>query len=218
VTRAQEQRDGQAPVTGLSRLWRELPTNSGLLGLAWRSLLLVSIMLAQASCIVADPPEYRAPGQTRPVLNVYGAVPTATRALMVYPADATVGIAFTVGVRSEDAGDPLRALLWLDYQLTPANGQAGGTRQAAKTIPASTYDNPGREIQFTWHPMVTEALKGCHFLSLVVAHRESFLSDEDHLQPGAAEDDAAIVTWTVNIDPVDERTLVNCPTADTSVQ
>jgi len=169
-------------------------------------------MLFAQSCIVADPPEYQAPGQTRPVLNVYSAVPTATRALVVVTTPPKNPTKFTVQVRSEDAGEPLRAVFWLDYQIQPSLDplQPGEFRLNSQTIPASTYSNTGRTVVYSWNPMTT---KGCHFLSLVVAHRDSFqLVDEDHLDPARANDDAAIVTWTVNVNPPPDGALENCPT------
>ena len=179
--------------------------------LAWRSLMLLAMVLAESSCIVADPPEYRAPQRTRPLLNVYGAGPTVTRALVV-TSSPKVATKFSVTVQSEDAGEELRAVLFIDYQL-PGERSLG-----AKSIPASTYDKTGRNINFDWSPKASDA--GCHFLSLVVAHRDSFLiaENEDQLIPTKAEEDAAIITWTVNIDPVDaSNTLPNCPSRTTVV-
>jgi len=162
-------------------------------------------MLFSQSCIVADPPEYRTPGQTRPVLNVYSAAPTATQALVVLTADK-LPVRFTVQVRSEDAGEDLRALFFLDYQLP------GQYKLISKSVPASTYDNVSRDISYDWPP--SKDKRGCHFLSLVVAHRSSFLAnDDDKLNPAKADDDAAIVTWTVNVDPPADFALENCPTA-----
>jgi hypothetical protein len=213
VTQLQAQRDGQAPTTRLSRQIRKMPEISGVLGLAWRSLSLASIMLFAGSCIVADPPEYRAPGQTRPVLNTYGAVPTQTQALIL---DASAGkqpkTTFTVQVRSEDAGEPLRAVLFLDYQMKP-----GEQRINSLPVPASTYDNVDRFISFEWTPYVT----GCHFVTLVVAHQSSFLKgDEIQLNPLRADDDAALVTWTVNVavSSSDATTIASCPTRETAVR
>ena len=165
------------------------------------------MMLVAQGCIVADPPEYQAPGRTRPLLNVYGASPTATQALVVLT-NPPVAHKFSIQVRSEDAGEELRAIFWLDYQF-PGEDSLVGIK-----IPASTYDDPGRNIRFDWYPIPGKYSAGCHFLSLVVAHRNSFYleTQEDHLIPKEAEVDAAIVTWTVNLDPVGaENTLANCP-------
>lgn len=212
----QVQGDGRVPVTRLSRRARHLHRINVILRLAWRSLLLFSIMLVEGSCIVADPPEYQAPGQTRPVLNVYAAQPTATRALLIPTNGVNKPITkFNVGVRSEDAGEPLRAVFFLDYQMR-ANlpQQAGEKLLVSKTIPASTYDNPGRVVQYEWPSAASD---GCHFMSLIVAHRSTFLeeNDEAHLDPDKADDDAAIVTWTVNMNPPEDGALLNCPSNDT---
>ena len=156
------------------------------------------------SCIVADPPEYRNPVQTRPLLNVYLAVPSTQQILVV---DSTLGTKFTVPVRSEDNGEDLTALFFLDYQVHP-----GEFRLLSQNIPASTYDNTDREATFTWKPMGDHA--GCHYISLIVAHRGSFQNvDGDHLDPAAGERDAAIVSWIVNVGPTvgQENTLKDCP-------
>ena len=208
--RVLEQGKSWLAATRLSRSARNLCKIRAVSALAWRSLVLLAMVLAESSCIVADPPEYQAPQRTRPLLNVYAAVPTATRALVV-TTSPKVATRFTVEVQSEDAGEELRAVFFLDYQL-PGEDSLG-----AKSIPASTYDKT-RNITFDWFPKASDA--GCHFLSLVVAHRDSFLiaEDEDHLNPKAAEEDAAIVTWTVNIDPKDAgNTLPNCPSRTTMV-
>jgi len=198
--------EGRVAATRLSRRGLDLGKISGVLPLAWRSLLLLSMTLGAGSCIVADPPEYRAPGQTRPVLNVYSAVPTATRILVVYT--NKVPTQFTVQVRSEDAGDELRGVFFLDYQVHPGESPLNGF-----TLPASTYDNTGREASFAWTPVKGVVTDGCHFVSLIVAHSDSFLSnDNTHLDPRRADDDAAIVTWTVNVNPPPDMSLVNCPT------
>lgn len=174
-------------------------------------------MLFVGSCIVADPPEYRAPGQTRPVLNMYSAAPTQTQLLVV---DASQGrnptVNFSVQVRSEDAGEPLRAVFFLDYQMKSRTDppQLGEFNLATKTIPASTYDNVGRFFSFPWLPTSSPKVSGCHYLTLIVAHRSSFQEESEvHLDPRFADDDAALVTWTVNVltSPANETTLASCP-------
>jgi len=206
----QIERDGRTPATRLSRQTRDMREISGVFGLARRSLCLVVIMLSSQSCIVADPPEYRSPQQTRPVLNMYSAVPPAIYALVLSSAVANnPSTSFTVQVRSEDAGEDLRALFFLDYQL-PGQRKLGG-----KQISASTYLDTGRDIHFEWVPDKKDA--GCHFASLVVAHTDSFLKEtEDKLDPKKADDDAAIATWTVNVDPPANFALENCPSPITT--
>lgn len=204
----QVERDGRTPATRLSRQIRDMREISDVFGLARRSLCLVAIMFFSQSCIVADPPEYRSPQQTRPVLNMYSAVPPAIHALVLSSAVLNnPPTSFTVQVRSEDAGEDLRALFFLDYQLP------GQRKLAGQQISASTYLDTGRDIRFVWSPDKKDA--GCHFVSFVVAHTESFLKDtEDKLDPKKADEDAAIATWTVSVDP--PNSLENCPSPITS--
>jgi hypothetical protein len=183
-----------------------MPKISGILRLAWRSLGLLSIMSFAGSCIVADPPEYRAPGQTRPVLNMYSAVPTQTQALVI---DASLAVRpsidFSVQVRSEDAGEDLRGVFFIDYQMP------GEDALRLMRLDPSTYDNVGRYFKFPWPP---GKVRGCHFLTLVVAHTSTFqVNDQWHLDPRFADNDAALATWTVNVlnSPADETTLSSCP-------
>src|SRR6478735_10198698 len=151
------ERDGRMPATRLSRRIRDMREISGVFGLARRSLGLLSVMLFSQSCIVADPPEYRSPQQTRPVLNMYSAVPPATHTLVVSSqVQNNPPTAFTVQVRSEDAGEDLRALFFLDYQLP------GQSKLVGLPIPASTYDNVNRNIKWPWTP--SKDKPGCHFL------------------------------------------------------
>ncbi len=122
-------------------------------------------------------------------------------------------VKFNVPVQSEDAGEALRALFFLDYG-TPAQLKLVG-----KTIPASTFDNMGRTATLDWVPI--NVTTGCHFVTLVVAHSSSFQSiDDDHLEPSKADDDASLVTWTVNMNPPTdgENTLPNCPSSVGAVQ
>jgi hypothetical protein len=113
----------------------------------------------------------------------------------------------------------LRAVLFLDYQMKPGvdPNHKGESVVVPKTIPASTYDNVGRFFTHTWQPM-NDNVKGCHFLTLVVAHRSTFQEnvDELHLDPRYADDDAALVTWTVNVvtSPTDDTTLASCPSRE----
>lgn len=205
MKRLQRQGNRRGYVTRLSRGERGSRAIAGILQLAWRSLSLLSIMLFAESCIVADPPEYRAPGQTRPLLDVYGAVPPATRVLVVDKHASNV-IQFNVSVQSEDAGEDLRAVFFLDY------GTAGELRLVGQTISASTYDNTARAAKLPWRPISVS--DGCHFVTLVVAHVNSFQpNNDDHLDLTKAGDDASLVSWTVNVNPSSDapNTLANCP-------
>ena len=170
-------------------------------------------MFLLQSCIVADPPEYRDPVQTRPLLDAYKAVPITQQVLLAYTAD-TVGIPISVPVRSEDAGEDLLAHFYLDYGTLPQPGISLGEQPLrVQRIPASTYIDSSRSASYQGGWKV-KATTGCHLLTLIVAHASSFQRlDQDHLDPIRASSDAAIINWWVNVNPTLDtiHTLTNCP-------
>jgi hypothetical protein len=162
-------------------------------------------MFVSAGCIVADPPEYREPVRTRPLLEVYKASP-ATADIVLW-SSMSPPVTFTIPVRSEDAGQPLKAIAFTDYGTSSEKFFQG------QNVPASTYD-VSRDITFKWTPTVTA---GCHIFTVIVAHESSF-QDRDNTQLDAekAGDDAAIVSWWANINPPNNasNTLSNCPQSE----
>ncbi|HEX3852495.1 MAG TPA: hypothetical protein VHW01_16110, partial [Polyangiaceae bacterium] len=72
-----------APVTPLSRHAPQIRKATVFLGLARLSLLGGLSVLLASSCVVAAPPEYVDPVQTRPVLDVGQAVPGTSQVLVV---------------------------------------------------------------------------------------------------------------------------------------
>jgi len=163
-------------------------------------------MLVSQACIVADPPEYQEPVQTRPVLDTASAVPLSAPVLVVDSSNKN-GVKFTVPVRSEDAGENLLARFVLDY------GAASEDTLGFPRIPASTYTDTGRSAKLEgWIPKPT--LKDCHVITLIVAHESTFTNlNIAKLDPLKAREDAAFMNWWVNIDPALDatQTLKNCP-------
>jgi hypothetical protein len=142
-------------------------------------------------------------------LDAGQAVPGTSQVLVVHAGD---NVGFSVPVRSEDAGEDLRAVFFVDQ----GPGSAGFF-QNSQRIPASTFNDTARDVTLTWTvpvvPVLTPA--GCQVLTLTVAHTSSFQADhEDVLDTKNHADDAAIVNWWLNApDPgVLDSTLVNCPT------
>jgi hypothetical protein len=204
--------DGPSPVTRLSRRPARGLGFAPVSRLARPSLLLLATMFVSSGCIVADPPEYRSAVRTRPLLEVYKASPSTTDIVVWTQASAPMGagITFTIPVRSEDAGEDLSAVSFIDY----------GTGQSARPYksqryPASTYDQT-RNIEFLWLPTSTST-DGCHVFTIIVAHQSSFKNqDTNQLIPERAGDDASIVSWWTNINPPNSEfnTLRNCPQAE----
>jgi len=167
-------------------------------------------MLLASSCIVADPPEYLDPVRTRPVLDIGQTLPPTSQVLVVHAGDK---VSFAVPVRSEDAGEDLRAVFFIDQ-----GPGSLGVFQNSQPVPASTYDDTSpRSVTFDWTVPALPSF-GCHLMTLTVAHRSSFdTKHDDVLDSKDHADDAAIVNWWLNApDPSDlvtpDSTLVKCPT------
>ena len=172
--------------------------------LAWRSLVVTSAMLVASSCILAPPPAYRDPVQTRPLLEVYKAVPPITD--IVVWSTSKPSVTFTVPVRSEDAGEPLYAHTFLDY------GTSSVQQLNIVKFAASTYADQSRTVVVKGPPATTK--DGCHVFTVIVAHLSSFSAEDGfYLDPNTAGDDAAIVSWWMNINAPENatNTLMNCP-------
>jgi hypothetical protein len=134
---------------------------------------------------------------------------------------ASQTVSFSVPVRSEDAGEDLDAVFFLDQ----GPGSAG-VFQNSQSLPAATYNDRGRAVTFDWTVPTMPLTTGsgmpitCHLLTLTVAHHHSFdpkhnavlLKDAKGETTGAAKADAAIINWWLNADPTTPSTLLSCPT------
>jgi hypothetical protein len=163
-------------------------------------------MLLASSCIVADPPEYQNPVRTRPVLDVFQANPTTSKVLVVNSTDT---VKISVPLRSEDAGEHLTGVFMVDY-----NTGSPGLLQNVQDLAPSTYADDQRAVTLDWI-VPTLPRNGCHLLSLIAAHVSSFKANPSfELNPDAANRDAAIINWWMNVDvPASvASTLENCPT------
>ncbi len=168
----------------------------GFFRLARGSLSLLAMCSALAGCIVAGPPDYKDPTQTPPVLDLNGADPSILQIIERAPGEQ---ITFKIKVRSEDAGDDLIALLYIDYGATTQ------ALEANQTIAASTFDDTNREVNFAW--TVPNIQRGCRQLTLLVTHTKhtSILGPTDN-------NDIALVTWFLNVaDPDGTNVLAQCP-------
>ncbi len=196
----------EATATRLSQQAREAAGKSGAFALAQRSLLALASMTLISSCIVADPPTYTDPTQTRPELRAYLAKPPIYQVVSIQLPQ--VGIpSFTVPVRSEDNGERLLANFFLDFESTrvsPLGGQI--------IAPGTLNDPTDRSISFAW-TTVNGASAGCHTITMVVAHESSFTTNPQTPDMDAAAKDAAIITWWVNVlaSPTAPTSVVDCP-------
>lgn len=173
--------------------------------------LLLLAPLFTTGCIIAEAPEYGEPQRT----PIFMSDPTPSPAnLQVLLNTQPFPTAFTVTVRSEDAGDRLHSALYVDYkQRTPVKQSL----VEHHSHPASTFSNP-RPITYLVSPNSLFFLGAvCHSLTLMVMHESSW--DDAALAPKGAPEDLAQMTWFVSVNDLNQNTLLSsCPTVDSGGQ
>ncbi|MFZ5896772.1 MAG: hypothetical protein ACOY0T_37290 [Myxococcota bacterium] len=159
-----------------------------------------------SGCIVADPPQYRDPERTPPILNLAHATPPMNSVIVIDRTDTLIvndKVMVEVPMRSDDLGEQLYAVLHLDYTFDSSEVLD------VQRVPAGTLSDPERTIRVQ-RDLITDP--GCHTLTLLVAHESSF--DNAFLLLPEAQNDTAVATWWMNIIEVpgqDPYTLVDCP-------
>jgi hypothetical protein len=118
-------------------------------------------------------------------------------------------IEFTIPVISEDAGDELWALTWINWGL---EGE-----ESINTKPLGPDPNAGmggagpkeRPVYVSWRPDA-RVEPGCNQLTIFVVNER--YADLDADVP-TDFNKAAMITWWVNVDPPTglERDLIDCP-------
>jgi len=172
------------------------------LGLARLSLGLLLISML-GGCIIEDPPPYTEPKRTPPRLDLRQAAPLIDQVIVTRSGD---NVAFNVPVASEDAGDPIQGILFLDLNL--GNENALLKAKGIAFLDPSTLDDTMREPwSLEWQ--VDPGLSGCHRLTLVVTHLSNF-GDNYKVKD---KTDQAIAVWWANVNAPDPQTLVQCPLA-----
>ena len=184
------------PITGLAR--RSQGKVGMLLGLALGS------SLSTTGCLVADAPTYGPPQKIPPVVKFDAVVPPPNKQLVKMDSSPQ---SLDVPFRSEDAGDTLTGVLWLDCCEEPRAKDL-----ARLEFPGSSFDKQ-RVFRMDWQPDERVA-EGCHALSLLLMHAESFdTTTGTNLPKEGAWGDVAVVTWWVNYLPDVPAVAVNCPTS-----
>lgn len=171
-------------------------------GLARLSLGVASISML-SGCLVDDPPPLVAPKKTKPFLDNSNIHPGVDQLIVTNSGEL---VTFTIPVKSEDAGDPLFAILLFDY--TPDSDmveQAGSV-----PMPASTFDDTNRvvSIPVSVRPGITP---GCHRYTLRVTHQSNLV--KGHSDRVINKADLAEAFWlaNINVPPENAGQLVNCP-------
>lgn len=182
---------------------RAARVRSGFPPLARLSLALAGISML-SGCLVDDPPPFTPPRKTAPRLDVRQALPGMDRVIVTRAGEL---IPFSIPVTSEDAGDPLTAHLLLDYA---GDGSIPDFLRPA-SLPPSTLDNPEpRILKLPWK-VRDGVLPGCHLFTLRVTHASNVKEDAPELAIDKADQAEAFWFATINVDPEDAGSLLDCP-------
>jgi len=190
--------EGEEPrtTTGLSYLARGTGrARVRFLGLARRSLAAVFMSLAAAGCLYPDLPAYETPEQTPPIL--FAPLPPATEILSVVSGEV---VNINVKLRSEDAGEGLMGVLYLNYQVQGRDKWRVGFTLVS---PGSFEDE--RTVAIDWLVPERSQAGSCEQLTLLVTH----LSNLENNEP-VDDADVSTITWWVSINGV-QLPISQCP-------
>jgi len=162
------------------------------------------LALLAAGCIVADPPDSSDPEKTPPLLLLGQADPPVYQVKGLSTKDGSPPLQINVPVRSEDAGDQLLALLFVNWNMGLEDSAV-----AKVLVGPSTFDDTDRMISAVWD--YTEIpTRGCTQLAMLVTHYTNYdWIHSAYINPS----DVAIATWFFNVDdePLGTNPLSGCP-------
>jgi len=158
-------------------------------------------LLLLSSCLVDDPPAYRAPQRTAPRINGLRVLPRLD-SIITYKSGSTEGIAFSIPISSEDAGEPVQARIFQDYVNTQSDVRP------FESLPPSTLDEGDRTASTIWFPAFTTQ-PGCHRLIVRVSHESNWRGPAELYDPSDVDE----VSWFARIflDAPGGTTLADCP-------
>jgi hypothetical protein len=169
--------------------------------------LVVGSTSLATGCLVAEAPEYGPAQQRPPVIGWENVTPSPYEVLVID--DTRRSFEVRVPVRSEDAGDPLQGVLWVDY------GEPSGELFDENQIPASSFDDLERAYSTTWNWDARVTRRCGHTLTLLLMHRSNY-DDDDNIPNGNVPWDVASVSWQMNVYPEDDLVIQVCPPSTTT--
>jgi len=152
-------------------------------------------MMASTSCLVTSTPDFTPPKRTRPFLVPSSADPDPRGVLLIdtleHPGNQT-SIDFSADVVSEDQGDMVEGVLYIDY------GRVEGTKPYVEEIqisdvpPGTLSDTTPRKVSGTWNVKNSVLGTKCHSVTLLVSH------DLDRVTScPVCRNDSSQITWQV---------------------
>lgn len=154
------------------------------------------LMSATPACLVLGEPDYEAPTRGRPQL--IEVTPTHQALLARDDADGTRAIVDVVAnLRSEDAGEPVEAVLLIDYGQFDVDGVTPWRGTGGVTIAPAASADVLRRISLRWIEAIDANTNECHRVTMVASH--TFFGTSPFEYCPTEEDDLATLTWFVRL-------------------
>jgi hypothetical protein len=189
--------------------WGRLPARNQPAYAVLARLSLLATLPVLPSCLVDDPPAYRAPLRTAPRINALRALPRLDE-IISYPPNTTEGVAFEIPIASEDAGDEVAGRLYVNYI-----GARSTAIEDIATLPPSTLDEGERTMRMNWFPNL-DAQPGCYRIILRVSHARNWRGRAELID--ATDVDEAYWFAKVFVEAPSTATLLDCPDASSNPQ
>jgi hypothetical protein len=165
--------------------------------------------LLASACVFQEPPDWEPPKKTRPQLMDPVPSPLQFHTVNNTSFDPIRGLdtlPLFVDERSEDDGDGIRAILYVNYNGNKST-DSPAIFQAIWEKPAGTY-NDVKQLSLEWR--VYNQYDGCIPLTLIVTHASNV--DQSFSRFPIDNEDTASITWWLNVNAPSE-TNVSCPVA-----
>ncbi len=149
---------------------------------------------------LGDPPRYEDPRQIPPFIVKSGVSPALD---VFHEISPSTPFDITVPFRSEDLGEELLALVFIDF----VPGEEAGRPETLAVAPG--YYDQARAVEMQ---VLSPDSLGCHTMSLVLTHEQNFVGGFVR-----EYDAAAWITWWFNVtdtaDGDEEVAVTECPTS-----
>ena len=174
---------------------------------------IVVLTMATAGCIYQEPPDWQAPERTRPQLS--DPVPSP---MQIFPVSnpsvdrskGTSSLAIRVLERSEDNGDGIRAITFINYNGNTKDPSSNVEFQNIREFDPATYEVEKR-LTLEWRVPIGPA--ECIPLTLIVTHASNVDESLNHFP--IDNSDVASITWWLSVNNPGV-TDINCPVTTNS--
>lgn len=207
----------QSPVTSMSGGESALTCFASLVTYLVRSsqsgLSIVVLAMATAGCIYQDPPGWEAPKKTRPQLS--DPVPSPLQIIPVTnasvdPSQGPASFAIRVIEHSEDNGDGIRAITFINYTGNSKDPNSDTEFQNIREFDPSTFDVQ-KDLNVEWR--VPAATAECIPLTLIVTHASNVDESLNHFP--IDNSDVASITWWLSVNNPG-KDVISCPVVTSS--